>query len=105
MPCQVIGSYDHVITKTFIVYIAILNISSIKKVHPLKRAQIAYFKVNETFIKVTSRYANFVDIFSSKLAIKFHKYTSINNCTIKLVIDSQLLYGLINSLVSIKLEN
>ncbi len=38
---------------------------------PLKRAQIAQLKVDEALIKVPSKYADFVNIFSPKLAAKF----------------------------------
>lgn len=75
--------------KVFIIYVAALNISFDigNKMYLSKKAQIAYLKAVEAFIKVSSKYTNFVDIFSSKLAIKLSKYTNINNYAIKLVND------------------
>ena len=52
-----------------------------------KKAQIAYLKMNKAFIKVLSKYANFIDIFSQKLVTEFSKYISINNYAIELVND------------------
>ena len=37
------------------------------------------------FTKGSSKYVNFVDVFSQKLIIDFSKYMSINNHIIKLV--------------------
>ena len=51
--------------------------------HPSKKAQIAYLKVNEAFFKVPSKYIDFSDIFLPKLATQLPKHTRINNCTIK----------------------
>ena len=53
--------------------------------YPLKRAYIAYLKADKAFTKGPSKYANFEDIFSQKLAVKLPKYTGINNYAIKLV--------------------
>lgn len=39
--------------KTFVIHIAALNISSNTKIYFLKRAQIAYKKVDKAFIKVS----------------------------------------------------
>ena len=71
--------------KAFIVYIAILDIDLGDEVYPSKEAQIAHLKANKAFIKVFSKYINFVDIFSSKLAVELLEYTKINNHVIKLV--------------------
>ena len=61
-------------------------------------------KVDEAFTKVFSKYADFANIFLSKLAIKLFEYIKINNYTIKLVDDWQPLYSSIYSLKSIDLE-
>ncbi len=55
--------------------------------HPSKRTQIAYVKVDEAPIEVPSKYTDFADIFSSKLFVKLPKYMGINNHAIKLVDD------------------
>ena len=64
-----------------------LSVDLNDEVYPLKRAQIAHLKVNKAFIKVSSKYANFVDVFSSKLAAELSKHTKISNHAIKLVDD------------------
>ena len=55
--------------------------------HLLKRAQIAHLKANKAPIKVSSKYANFADIISSKLIKKLPKHIEINNYAIKSVDD------------------
>ena len=72
--------------------------------HLSKKAWIAYLKVEKAPTKVLSRYTNFTNIFSSKFAIKFFKYTKINNYTIELIDDQQSFYCLIYSLGSVNLE-
>lgn len=69
--------------KAFIIYIATLNISFHRgdKIYLSKKAQIAYLKANEASIKVSSKYVNFAEVFSLKLAAKLFKYISINNYT------------------------
>ena len=49
--------------KTFIVHIAALSVNPDDEVHPSKKAQIAYLKVDETLTKVPSEYADFADVF------------------------------------------
>ncbi len=90
--------------KVFIVHVASPSIDSGDEVNLLKRAQIVYLKVDEAFTKISSKYADFVDIFLSKLVIKIPKHTKINDHTIKLVDDWQPLYGPIYSLGLVKLE-
>ncbi len=72
--------------------------------HPSKKAQIAHLKADKALKKVPSKYVDFADVFSSKLAAKLLKYTSINNHAIELVDDGQPLYGPIYSLDLVKLE-
>ena len=64
-----------------------LSIDSGDEVYPSKKAQIAYLKADEAFIKIPSEYADFADVFSPKLAIKLFKYTRMNNHAIELVDD------------------
>ena len=72
--------------------------------HPSKRIQIAYLKIDKTSTKVSSKYVDFANVFLSKLAIELLKYTGINNYAIKLVDHWQPLYSLIYSLNPIELE-
>ncbi len=52
-----------------------------------KKAWIAHLKADEALMKVSSKYADFADIFLLKLAADLPKHTGINNRTIKLVND------------------
>ena len=56
---------------TFVIYIAALNISFNigNKVYPWSKLEIAHQKTNEIYIKIPNKYAYFIDIILSKLAI------------------------------------
>ncbi len=69
-----------------------------------QRAEIAYLKTNKAFIEVFSKYANFANIFSPKLAVKLFKYININDQVIELIVNQQCLYYPIYSLGPIKLK-
>ena len=73
------------------------------QVHPLRRALIAYLKVNKAVIQVPSKYADFADIFSWKLVVELPE-NEISNHAIKQVDDQQPPYGLIYSLGLMGLE-
>ena len=73
--------------ETFIVHVAALNVDPGDEVHPLKRAQIAHLKADEIPTKVPSKYTDFADVFSPKLAAKLLEHTEINDHAIKLVDD------------------
>lgn len=74
------------------------------KVHLSKRALIAHLKADETVTKVLSQYADFADIFLSKLVAELSEYTGIKDHAIELVDDWQSLYSLIYSLGPVELE-
>ncbi len=61
-------------------------------------------KVDEAFIKVFSKYADFIDVFSPKLAIELSEHMRINDHAIELVDDRQPLYSPIYSLGPVELE-
>ncbi len=65
---------------------------------------IAHVKADEAPIKVPNEYADCADVFLSKLAAEFPEYTGINNDTIELVDDWQLLYDPIYSPELVELE-
>ena len=90
--------------KAFVIHIATLSINSDDKMHPLKKAQIAHLKIDKISTKVFSKYTDFVDVFSPKLAAKLSIYTRINNYIIKLMDNWQPLYNPIYSLGFMKLE-
>ncbi len=71
--------------KAFIVHIATFSINSGDKVYLSKKTQIAHHKVDKALTKVSNKYADFVDIFSAKLAVELPQHTEINNYVIKLV--------------------
>ena len=66
-------------------FITIFSIDLDNKVYPSKKAQITYLKADKALAKVPSKYADFTDIFSQKLAVKLFKHMGINNQAIKLV--------------------
>ncbi len=73
--------------KTFVVHIAALSIDIDDEIHPSKKAQIAYLKVDEAPSKVPGEYVDFADVFSPKLAVKLPEHTRINDHAIELVDD------------------
>ena len=76
--------------KAFVVHVAALSIDSDDEIHPSRKAQIAYLKADEAPIEVLSKYANFIDVFSLKLATKLLEH-GISNHVIELI-DTNNLY-------------
>ena len=75
--------------KAFVVYVAALCVDLSDEMHPSKKAQIAHLKADEAFTKGPSKYADFADIFSPKLAAELPEY-EISNHPIELVDNRQL---------------
>ena len=73
--------------EVFIVQIAALNVDSDDEMHPLRKAQIASLKADKTPSKVPSKYTDFADVFSPKLAAELPEHTRINDHAIELVDD------------------
>ncbi len=71
---------------------------------PSRKAQIAHLKADKTSSEVPSKYADFVDVFSLKLATKLPEHMRINNYAIELVDNRQPPYGPIYNLGPIDLE-
>ncbi len=71
----------------FVVQIAVFNnsLDVSDEMHPSNRFQIAYLKIDKTPTEISNTYADFTDVFLSKLTIKLPKYININNHAIKLV--------------------
>ncbi len=90
--------------EAFIVHVAALSVDLSNEVYPSRRAQIAHLKANEAPTKVPSEYADFADVFSSKLAVELPEHTGINDHIIELVDDWQPPYGPIYSLGPMELE-
>ena len=53
--------------------------------HPSRKTQIVHLKANKAPTKVFNKYADFTNVFLSKLAIELLKHTRINNYAIELV--------------------
>ena len=77
--------------KIFVIHVVALNINLGDEVCFSKKAQMAYLKVDEVPIKVLSKYADFINLFLSKLAAELLEYIKINNHAIKFV-DNQPLF-------------
>ncbi len=90
--------------EAFVVHVAALSIDSSDEVYPSRRAQIDHLKADEALTEVPSKYADFADIFSPKLAAKPPEHTGINDHAIELVNNRQPPYGLIYSLAYMELE-
>ncbi len=75
--------------RIFLLYIATLNISfnTGRKVCPSKKAQITHLKVDDTLKKVSSKYANFTNVFLLELTIELFKYIGIIDYAIELIND------------------
>lgn len=61
-------------------------------------------RADETFIFVSSKYANFADVFSKNLATKLSEYIEITDYIIDLIESYQSPYGPIYSLGQVELE-
>lgn len=72
---------------TIIVHVVALNVNLAIEVHPSIRALIAHLKVDETHVKVLSKYADFANVFLLKLAAEPPKHTRINDHVIEFVDD------------------
>lgn len=72
--------------------------------HPSRRAQIALLIANKVLVEVLGKFIEYIDVFSKEVATKLLKHIEINNHSIDLKKDKQLLYKLIYSLKLVKLE-
>ena len=73
--------------EAFVAYIAVFYVDLNNEMYLLRRAKIAYLKADKAFSKVLSKYADFANVFFSKLAAKLPEHTRINDYAIKLVND------------------
>ena len=88
--------------KAFIVYIA--SISRDFNIYLFFIAQIAFLKADKILTSVSSKYTNFIDIFSKNLAAKLLEYIKINKYIINLIEEYLLPYGSIYNLELVELE-
>lgn len=72
----------------FIIYITFFISSNLGlDIYLFEKVQISFFKTNEIFTSILSKYANFVSIFSKDLAAKLLKHNGMNNHIMNLVED------------------
>ena len=71
--------------EAFIAHIAFFSVNLDNKIYLLRKAQIAYLKVDKVSTKVSSKYTNFANIFSPKLVVELLKYTRIHDYATKLM--------------------
>ncbi len=90
--------------EVFVVLVAALGVDLGDEVHPSRRAQIAHLKADEAPTEVPSEYADFAEVFSTKLAAELPEHTGINDHAIELVDDWQPPYSPIYSLGPMELE-
>lgn len=83
----------------------VVTLSLDLEIHLFSKAQLVSFLINNTFIVVFSKYADFANIFSLRFTAKLSKHTKITNYLIDLVDDQQPFYEPIYSLEPIELEN
>ncbi len=69
-----------------------------------RRAQISQLNADEAPTKVSSKYADFAEVFLPKLAVELPEHIRINDHAIELVDHWQLLYSPIYSLEPVELE-
>ena len=86
--------------KTFVVYMVALNMDL--NGHLSQKAQIGLLDIEKVII--SSKYANYINIFSLDVTTKLPEHTRINNHLIDLMDDKQSLYDPIYSLKLVKLE-
>ncbi len=85
---EIIGRKEFAVTvfdleyEAFVVYVATFRVDLGDELYFSKRA-----KADKASTKIPSKYADFADVFSPKLAIEFRKHTRINNYAIELVDD------------------
>ena len=94
-------------SETFVIHVVALDASpksARMTMHPLQAAQITVLKQDEAFIKVSSKYTNYADVFFFNLAMELPENTGINKHTIKLQDGKQLPYRLIYSLGQVELK-
>ena len=86
--------------KIFVIYVAALAKPTIMLIYIFYEVQVALL----TSIEISAKYFNFLNIFSSNSAAKLPEYIGINNYSINLLEDKQLVYDLIYSLKLVELN-
>ncbi len=89
--------------ETFIIHVLVLNVAE-PSIYPSQVAQLAALQYDKTFTKIPAENSDYVDVFSSDLAIELPKNTGINKYAIELIEGKQLPYVPIYTLSPMELE-
>lgn len=90
--------------KTFVIYVATLSTTPVMQVYPFCQAQVDLLLANKASTKVSSKYLDYVDVFSFNHVMELLENTSMNEHIIDLVKGKQPSYRLIHSLGLVELE-
>ena len=96
----------------FVVHIAALKVSIVMLIHPLRTSQIqgldkpilAVLQWDKAPIKISSKYTDYINVFSLDLAIELLENMEMNKHAIELIDGKQPLYGPIYTLSPVELE-
>lgn len=89
--------------ETFVIYVAIMKASKMT-IHLFQIAQVAFLQVDKAFTKISFKYLDYTNVFSTNLAMELPKYNGMNDYAIKMVKNKQPPYKLIYSLSQVELE-
>ncbi len=88
-------------SETFVVHVSALEAMTI---HPSRAAQIAALQWNKAPTEIPAEYSDYIDVFSSDLAIELPENTSLNEHALELVEGKQPPYGPIYTFSPVELE-
>ena len=76
--------------ETYVVHVRSISSNALPSsfpldIYPSRRPQISGLIVEKTLTKVSAKYSDFVDVFSSDLVFKLPEYSRINDHAIELV--------------------
>ena len=83
-------------SETFAVHLA--SIMKIMLIHPAKKVSIRALQVDRALTEVSAKYFDYINIFSSDLAMELFENTGMNEHAIELINRKQPPYGLIYAL-------
>ena len=87
-------------SKTFVIYIAFFDL--VPRIHPDRKAQIAFFLIKK--VKILNKYSDFINVFSKGKVLILLECIELNEHAINLEDGKQPLYGPIYSLGLVELK-
>ena len=90
-------------SEIFVVHVAALEVLELA-INPSLATILAALQQDKAPTKISSKYVDYVDVFSLDLAMELPENTGINEYAIELIDDKQSLYGPIYSLGPVDLE-